>query len=70
MKKVYAVDGYVFVQHPAAAGLWLRLHPCVVVACPTCAAQPYCPCRGDRGNVILGTHYRRRDASKATKGPS
>lgn len=67
-----------FVPHPAMRGLFMKTHACVdMVACPTCRAAVYEPCRSVRRRRLAGenpwkqwtpadgwtsdTHYPRRN---------
>lgn len=59
---------YAFVPHPAARGLWIRTHPCVLaVACAHCSTVVGEPCRNKASELSHGyTHYiRRRDGRAA-----
>jgi len=51
---------WAFVPHPDIVGMWLRLHPCVLVSsCPFCKVPRGVPCRTEDGYVHY-THGNRR----------
>lgn len=54
-----------FVPHPDLAGLWFRVHPCVVLCdCRRCGAKKGVPCRSS-GKYVVSTHALRRDDCKS-----
>jgi len=62
--KVYVVGGFAFVPHPAARGVWIRTHPCVVqVDCGYCKMKIGVPCEG-RDGYMASTHSLRRKAAR------
>ncbi len=64
---IFSISGgpFAFVPHPAARGLWVRTHPCVVlVDCGHCKAAVHELCHNGKGDVSSSTHWVRRLAAK------
>jgi hypothetical protein len=60
--EAYIINGqWAFIPHPALAGLWLRVHPCVAaVSCPQCNSVEGEPCRWHRGKYGCSHHIVRQ----------
>lgn len=51
-----------------ANGHVVRAEPCIfVVACPQCRSPKGSPCLGKSGGFVGYTHYKRRDAARASR---
>lgn len=58
---------WAFVPHPDIVGLWMRLHPSVIVStCPFCKVPRGAPCRTEDGYVHYVHADRRRQGEKRT----
>jgi hypothetical protein len=60
--EAYIINGqWAFIPHPALAGIWLRVHPCVAaVPCPQCNSVEGEPCRWHRGKYGQSHHIVRQ----------
>jgi hypothetical protein len=58
---------WAFVPHPDLVGMWMRLHPSVLVTtCPFCKVSRGVPCRTEDGYVHYVHADRRRVGAKRT----